>query len=247
MLWSDADLDCAAQALIESFYGSGQLCMIPNQSIVHPAVADELITRVVEKAQGLRPGYPDQDGVLLSPVLRQDAFYSCLADAVEKGARVLTGGGGLSMDGTRDSAGLFLEPTVIRVDGLRRARALTAVKHETFFPLLPIIVPEDVDDQRLLDECIDFLNSNLYGLRNSLWSTDAAVVDKFVAQVANGGLLKINDSHIAFRAPLPTHGGTGLTGGVYGEANYPILRTTRLQGVCFVDGTQPPQIQSQVS
>ena len=247
IIWSDANLDYAAQALVESFYGSGQLCMIPNQAVVHPAVADELIARVVEKAQALRPGYPDEEGVLLSPVLRHEGFYSCLADAVEKGARVMTGGSGLLLDGTRDATGFFLEPTVIRVDGLRRARGLTAVKHETFFPLLPIIVADDISNERLLDECIDFVNSNLYGLRNSLWSSNADVVDRFVTDVTNGGLLKINDSHIAFCSPLPTHGGNGLTGGVFGEANYPVLRTTRLQGVCVLDGAKAPSIRSEVS
>ena len=221
--------------------------MIPNQAVVHPAVADELIMRVVEKAQALRPGYPDEEGVLLSPVLRHEGFYNCLADAVEKGARVMTGGSGLLLDGTRDATGFFLEPTVIRVDGLRRARDLTAVKHETFFPLLPIIVADDIGNGRLLDECIDFVNSNLYGLRNSLWSSNADVVDRFVTDVTNGGLLKINDSHIAFCSPLPTHGGNGLTGGVFGEANYPILRTTRLQGVCVLDGAKAPSIRSEVS
>ena len=34
----------------------------------------------------------------------------------------MTGGSGMLLDGTRDSAGFFLEPTVVRVDGLRRAR-----------------------------------------------------------------------------------------------------------------------------
>jgi succinate-semialdehyde dehydrogenase/glutarate-semialdehyde dehydrogenase len=247
VIWSDANLEYAAEALVESFYGSGQLRMVPNQAVVHPAVADELIMRVVEKAQALRPGYPDEEGVLLSPVLHNDDFYNCLAESVEKGAHILTGGSGLLLDGTRDSTGFFLEPTVIRIDGLRSARDLTAVKYETFFPLLPIIVADDTEQERLLDECIAFVNSNLYGLRNSLWSSDAAVVNKFIAEVTNGGLLKINDSHIAFRAPLPTQGGTGFTGGVFGEANYPILRTTRLQGVCVVDGVKAPRSQLEVA
>jgi acyl-CoA reductase-like NAD-dependent aldehyde dehydrogenase len=234
VIWKDADLDRAAAALIESFYGSGQLCMIPNLAIVHPAVAGDLISRVAEKASALRPGYPDEAGVLLSPVLRHDKFHRCLADAVEKGAVVVTGGHGLQLDGSRDDNGFFLEPTVLRIDGLRGARDLEAVKHETFFPLLPVVVPEPADDESLFDAVIAFVNSNLYGLRNSLWAQDPALIDRYVAEVVTGGQLKINDSHIAFTSPLPTHGGTGLTGGVFGEANYPVLRTTHLQGVSIV-------------
>lgn len=231
LVWSDADLEKAADALAESFYGSGQLCMIPNQAVVHPAIAEQLIARVVERAKAMKAGYPDEDGVLLSPVLRHDKFNRFLADAVEKGATVVTGGEGMQLDGTPHSAGFFLQPTVLRIDGLKNARELEAVKHETFFPLLPIVVPEPTDDADLLTEFIGFVNTSLYGLRNSLWAGDQQIVQRFVAETVNGGLLKINDSHVAFVAPLPSHGGTGLTGGVYGEAHYPVLRTTHLQGV----------------
>lgn len=238
LIWKDADLDGAADALTESFYGSGQLCMIPNQVVVHPDVADQLIGRVVERARALRPGYPDEEGVLLSPVLRHDKFEEFLTDAVSRGASVLTGGHGMQIDGRRDSAGFFIEPTVVRVDGLKDARELDVVAKETFFPLLPIIVPEQAPDGALLEDLIEFVNSNQYGLRNSLWARSERVIDAFVAQVSGGGLLKVNDSHIGFAAPLPTHGGTGLTGGAFGEANYPVLRTTHLQGVSVVDSPE---------
>lgn len=240
LVWKDADLDGAADALVESFYGSGQLCMIPNQAVVHPDVADDLIARVVKKARALRPGHPDEAGVLLAPVLRHDKFNQFLSDAVDRGATVVTGGEGIQIDGTRDSSGFFLEPTVLRIDGLRlrEARELDVVRHETFFPLLPVVVPGPADDDTLLDSFIEHVNANLYGLRNSLWARDESVIDRYVSETVTGGLLKVNDSHIAFTAPLPSHGGTGLTGGAFGEANYPVLRTTHLQGVSIVaDGT----------
>jgi acyl-CoA reductase-like NAD-dependent aldehyde dehydrogenase len=240
VVWKDADLDYAAEALTEGFYGSGQLCMIPNQAVVHPAVADDLIARLAAKVAEIRPGYPDREGVLLTPVLRNDKFHACLADAVDKGATVICGGHGMDIDGNRTSSGMFLEPTVVRVDGLRRARELDAVRCETFFPLLPVIVPEPGDDDTLLEEFVRFMRSNEYGLRNSVWARDRAVIDRFLGGVNGGGLLKFNDSHIGFVPRLPTHGGTGLTGGVFGEANYPILRTSHLQGVSIAPaGVRP--------
>lgn len=234
LIWKDADLDGAAAALTESFYGSGQLCMIPNQVLVHPSVADQLISRVVARAKALRPGYPDEEGVLLSPVLRHDKFEEFLTQAVSRGARVLAGGRSMQIDGKPDGSGFFIEPTVVRVDGLTDARELDVVRKETFFPLLPIVVPAVTPDEALLEDFIEFVNSNEYGLRNSLWAESGEVIDAFVTQILGGGLLKVNDSHIAFSAPLPTHGGTGLTGGAYGEANYPVLRTTHLQGISIV-------------
>lgn len=248
VVWRDADLDRAAEALGEAFYGSGQICMVPNCVVVHPAVADELLERLAARARTIRPGYPEQDDALLSPVLRTDAFFAGLHAALDSGARLVCGGRRLSVDGEPDdTSGTFLEPTVLRVDGLKEARRLDVVRHETFFPLLPVIVPEAPQDgsdparadRELLDAATSFVNTNEYGLRNSLWAADPAVIERFVARVRNGGLIKVNDSHIGFLPLLPSHGGTGLTGGPGGEANYPALRTSHLQGVSVAVDVRP--------
>lgn len=239
VVWHDADIPAAVQALTESFYGSGQICMVPNQVIAHPRIADELLRALDEALAGIRPGFPDEDGVLLSPVLRTERFFGYLRDALDRGATLVRGGRRLEVDGTASELGMFLDPTVLRVDGLDECRRIEMVRDETFFPLLPVVVPAEADDHLLLDEVIAFVNSNPYGLRNSLWSGADSVVDEFVGRVTNGGLLKINDSHIGFAPYLPTHGGTGLTGGAFGEANYPVLRTSHLQGVSIASGVRP--------
>ncbi|MFD5415538.1 aldehyde dehydrogenase family protein [Streptomyces nojiriensis] len=240
VVWDDVDVDLAAEALAEAFYGSGQICMVPNCAVVHPAVADALIERLVERVRAIRPGLPEEPTALLSPVRRTEAYEEVLKDAVELGATVVTGGRRLGLDGVPDPVGgVFVEPTVVRVDGLKAARNVRAVREETFFPLLPVVVADDVPEDELLDSVVDFVNTNAYGLRNSLWARDADVIDGFVRGVRNGGLLKVNDSHIGFLPVLPTHGGTGLTGGPGGEANYPALRTSHLQGVSIASGIRP--------
>ena len=240
IVWRDADLALAAEAITESFVGSGQICMVPNYVVAHPEIADELLDLVRQRAAEIRPGLPDEEGVLLAPVRRSERFFALLADAVAQGATIVHGGRRLELDGTASEAGVFLEPTVVRIDGLAGARELDVVRHETFFPLLPFIVASPGgDDGDLLDRVLAFVNANEYGLRNSLWSTSGDVVDTFVRRVHNGGLLKINDSHIGFLPYVPTHGGTGLTSGAFGEANYPILTTTHLQGVSVADGISP--------
>lgn len=226
VVWRDADLAAAAEALTECFYGSGQICMVPKYVVAHPDIADELLARLTVLARRIRPGYPEDPDVLLTPVINTERYFAFLADATAKGATVFTGGRRLEVDGTPSPTGVFCEPTVLRVPSLAGARQLAAVAEETFFPMLPVVVG-DPD----LDTVLDFVNANAYGLRNSLWSRDRTVVDAFVGRVTNGGLLKVNDSHIGFLPYLPTHGGTGRTGGVFGEANYPMLRTTHLQGV----------------
>ena len=239
VVWKDADLELAAEALAESFYGSGQLCMIPNQVLVHPHAADRLIGHLVRAAAQVRPGYPADEGTLLTPVLRNEKFFSCLEDAVGKGAELICGGYAMQIDGSPDPSGIFLAPTAIRVNGLAQARKLEAVRRETFFPLLPVVVADHAPDAVLLEDFINFVNSNEYGLRNSVWARDEYIAGQFFSRITNAGLLKINDSHIGFLPYMPTHGGTDMTGGVFGEANYPILRTSHVQGVSWALGARP--------
>jgi acyl-CoA reductase-like NAD-dependent aldehyde dehydrogenase len=203
---------------------------VPKYAIAHPEIAEPLIAKFTALASAIRPGYPEDPSVLLSPVLKQDQFFDFLSQAREAGCAILTGGERVGVDGIPDPAGFFLQPTVIRVDGLAEARELSCVREETFFPMLPIIVPED-DGPELLESTLRFMNANPYGLRNSLWSSDEQVIETVTRGLSNGGLLKINDSHVGFVPILATHGGTGRTGGPAGELNYAILRTTHLQGI----------------
>jgi acyl-CoA reductase-like NAD-dependent aldehyde dehydrogenase len=238
VVWRDADLDRAAALLTECFYGSSQICMVPKQAVLHPAIADDFIARFLVEVEQIRPAYMDDPGALLSPVLKMDRFFDDLSQARQHGAEVLCGGSRVDVDGVVALDGLFLEPTVVRVDGLADARELNCVAEETFFPLLPLIVAEDEgDDDVLLARMIDWCNANPYGLRNSIWARDPAVVDAFAVGLCNGGLLIFNDSHLGVAPRLSTHGGTGLSGGPFGELHYPAFRTSHLQGITF--GREP--------
>lgn len=231
VVWNDADLGGAATALLESFYGSTQICMVPKFAVVHPSVAVEFFENFLSLVGELRPGYPDDPSTVLTPVSKVAQFSEMLAEAEQQGAAVLCGGRRVEVDGTPSYKGPFVEPTVLRVDGFDLAERLSCVRDETFFPLLPIVVPSAGSEDSLLDQTIEFLNSNRYALRNSFWSRNRAVVERVIKEVHNAGNLKVNTSHIGFPPYLGTHGGAGFTGGPYGEMNYPTLRLSRLQGV----------------
>ncbi|WP_433261461.1 aldehyde dehydrogenase family protein [Actinosynnema sp. CS-041913] len=186
----------------------------------------------------MRPGDPETSDTVLSPVLRATAFQRTLDDTTSAGAVKVCGGNRVGLDGEPDPNGLFIEPTVLRVDGFEQADSLPAVRGEKFFPMLSVVVPEDGPD--LLDHCLDFLNRNKFGLRNSLWAEDPVVVERFTTEVVNGGLPKVNDSHLASAPYLPGLGGTGDSGGTHGEAACPILGASRLQAVAIATSRVHP-------
>lgn len=242
LVWRDAEVDLAVDALVECFFGSGQVCVAPNYAIVHPHVADAVVARLREVAASIRPGLPEDESTVLSPVFKSAQFFDMLERSEQQGARRLFGGRRIGVDGTPSDIGFFIEPTVIRIDGLRAAAQLDAVRQETFFPLLPIVVPDNDDcegDDDLLGACITLMNMNDYGLRNTLWSQDEEVIERFCVEMQNGGTLKVNDSHIGVVPGLATHGGTGLSGGPYGGANYPILGTSHLQAISIASRVEP--------
>ncbi|RKT53617.1 aldehyde dehydrogenase family protein [Saccharothrix australiensis] len=229
VVWKDASIPGAVESLVAAFHGSGQMCIAPNRAVIHPSVADDLIAALRVRVAGIRPGRPEDDTTLLTPV-PGDAHVAVLREALAAGAVLVCGGRRLTLAGTPHPAGPFLEPTLLRVDGLGTAAGLSAVREETFFPLLTLVVPHpEADDGRLLSDVIGFLNRNRYGLRNSLWTGDPAVAERFVAGVRNGAMLKVNQPHLDFVHLLPSHGGTGRSGGVHGEATYVFLKTSHLQ------------------
>ncbi|MGE7391321.1 aldehyde dehydrogenase family protein [Streptomyces sp. NPDC004126] len=229
MVWHDADLEHAAAALTEAFYASGQVCFSPKYVIAHPAIADDLLDRLSTAAAALRPGDPERTDTALSPVLHSTAFHRRLDEALAGGATKVCGGRRVDVDGEPSAHGLFIEPTIVRVDGFEEADTNTAVREESYFPLLAVVVPED--EPGLLARSIRFINDNAYGMRNSLWAEDPAVIEQFTTQVSNGGMLKVNDSHMSVTPCLAGLGGTGRSGGTYGELSYPFLRASRMQAV----------------
>ncbi|MET9469457.1 aldehyde dehydrogenase [Streptomyces sp. NPDC006544] len=236
LVWDDAEADLAARALCERYYGSGQICMTPKFAIVHPEAADRLLKELLERVREIRPGPPEDPRTVLSPVVKRAEFTAFLDEVLAAGGELLCGGEFVDVDDVPATAGPFIRPAVVRVDGLATAGRLRAFREETFFPLLCVVVPEA---PAALDEAIAFLNANRYGLRNSLWARDERVIERFCDEVVNGGMLKVNDSHIGCLPVLPYNGGTGATGGVFGEANQPAVRTTHLQSIAVATLVRP--------
>lgn len=243
VVWKDADLDLAAQSLKDVFLGSTQICMLPKKALIHEDIYDEFERLFLDKISDLKIGLPSDPGVSLTPVGRIDDCFSFLSDARELGGWLLCGGQRVNHLDVEDPKGMFVRPTVIKVEGAAAASKMLCVREENFFPLVPLIkisggsavgVNGSGKDGVIFDQMVKLVNNNRYGLRTSVWIGSNYYLAKFIKMLNRSGLIRINSRHIGFSSFLTTHGGSGLSGGPFGEANYVWQKTTHLQCVSVV-------------
>lgn len=192
---ADADLDRASSAAAwGAMWNSGQICISVERAYVEAPVYDEFVAKVTDKVKALRQGM-DPDGSFATDVgaMSTEAQLGIVerhvADAVDKGAKVLTGG-------KRAESGLFFEPTVlVDVD-----HSMLCMTEETFGPTLPIMKVANEE------EALRFANDSPYGLSSSVWTTDRARADR-VARRLEAGAVNVNNVMIStFQLPLPMSG-----------------------------------------
>src|SRR3954470_6781303 len=139
---ADADLERAANAAVA--YGmnnSGQVCISVERVYVEEPAYDEFLERVTRKVEALRQGPPGEPGtvdvgaIIFPPQI--ELIEAHVRDAVERGARIVTGG-----ERAADLPGRFFEPTVL-ADVAHSMRCMT---EETFGPTLPVMRVGSADE-----------------------------------------------------------------------------------------------------
>jgi len=238
-VWKDAALHEATQSLLDGFLGSTQICMVPKKAFIHEDLFEEFESAFLAEVSKLKVGLPSDRDASLSPVLKMAEFYKFLEDALDKGAKLLCGGTRVNHLAYPDAHGAFITPAVLRIDDINKAQEMRCVREENFFPLIPIIrVSADCNgnnqslkDKAIFKKMITTANGNEYALRNSVWVRSPFYLRRFIEGIQNSGLLRINCRHVGFPSCMASHGGTGKSGGPYGELNYVWQKTTHLQGV----------------
>src|SRR5690349_3468586 len=197
---SDADLERAANfATYYSMQNAGQTCISIERVYVEEPVYDEFVSKVSEKVRALRVGKPDGFGtvevgaITFPPQL--DTIKDHVADAIQKGARVLTGGQQAA------GPGRFFEPTVL-VDVDHSMKCMT---EETFGPTLPIMKVHDAD------EAVRLANDTPYGLASSVFTRDTARGEA-IARRLEAGATTVNDAMINYSALELPMGGAKASG-----------------------------------
>lgn len=208
IICDDADLEQAVSAAMTGvFTACGQMCVAAERLYVFDSIYERFVGRVVERVRGLRQGVPleagpgDHDLGATTMPRQLEIIERQLADAVQKGARVLAGG-------RRNPAlrGQFFEPTVVAdVD-----HSMSLAREETFGPVMTIIrVHSEAEAVRLANDCA-------YGLGSSVFTKNPRRADRIARQIS-AGMTVVNDYGVAYMAQSLPFGGVRISG--FGRIN----------------------------
>ena len=170
----DADVNVAVKILsANKFRNAGQVCISPTRFLVHDSVYDQFVDGFVKQAEKLNVGNGLDEGIKMGPLAhdrRLTAIEGFVADAVEKGAKILTGGK------RKGNKGYFFEPTVMT--GVSNDARI--MNEEPFGPLAPI------NSFSSIDEVIEEANRLNYGLAAYAYTNSAKTAQDLGARIESG-------------------------------------------------------------
>jgi 1-pyrroline-5-carboxylate dehydrogenase len=193
-----ADLDAAAADIVASAYGfSGQKCSAASRAILHADVHDEVLQKVLEKAQALKIGAPESPDVTVGPVISEPQFekISSYIDVGKgEGERLL------GEDPGDPEKGYFVPPTIFEVE--QKAKV---AQEEIFGPVLSVIEARDFDD------ALRIANDNPYGLTGGVYSKNREHLER-ARREFNAGNVYFNRKITGALVGVQPFGGFGMSG-----------------------------------
>ncbi|MEZ5778602.1 MAG: aldehyde dehydrogenase family protein [Paracoccaceae bacterium] len=193
IIMDDADLDLAvAHASGAAFGGTGQKCTAASRLIVHEAVHDAFVEKLVKAAKAFKVGHALEDGTQIGPVvsegqLKQNLDY--VAIGKNEGAELLTGGERLE----RKTAGYYMAPTVFA--GTKNDMRIN--REEMFAPITCVMKAGSYD------EALAIANDSEFGLTAGIMTRSLARASHFRANM-RAGCVMVNlptagtDYHVPF-------------------------------------------------
>ena len=174
IVFPDADLEAAVKAAASGiFFNSGQVCSAGSRILAHADIYDEVVERLVARAQAIRVGDPRDAATSMGPLVSAVQMKRVL-DYIEigkrEGARLATGGTRLG------DTGFFVIPAVFA----EVEHAMRISQEEIFGPVASVIRFTDEED------AIRLANGTPYSLAAGVWSADIARVHRMVKRVKAG-------------------------------------------------------------
>lgn len=212
IVFDDADIDSAvAGAIISKYRNAGQTCVCTNRLFVQDGIYETFVNRLAEKARAIRVGSGFEPDVNQGPLIDEAAMQkveSHVADAINKGARLLLGGKRLGES--------FYEPTVLADVNA----SMLCSREETFGPVAPVF--RFSTEQ----EAIAMANATEFGLASYLYSRDIGRIIR-AAEALEYGMVGVNTGLIS-TAEAPFGGvkqsGLGREGSRHGIDEYVELK-----------------------
>jgi succinate-semialdehyde dehydrogenase/glutarate-semialdehyde dehydrogenase len=210
IVFADADVDAAVDgAMLAKMRNMGEACTAANRFIVHESIADDFARKLAARMGALTVGRGTADGVDVGPLVdlpSQRKVGELVQDAVDRGARVLTGGAAVG------DRGYFFAPTVL-ADVAPGTRLLA---EEIFGPVAPVTTFADDD------EAVRLANDTEFGLVAYFYSRDLSRALR-VAEGLQTGMVGINQGIVS--NPAAPFGGVkksgfGREGGAEGIEEY---------------------------
>ena len=208
IVFDDADLDAAVKGAIACKYrNAGQTCVCANRILVQSGVYDAFTKKLKQAVQALKVGNGIDSTTDIGPLIEESALKKVdehIADAVEKGGKLVLGGKRLG--------GLFYEPTIMTniTSDMRFAR------EETFGPVAPLF---KFDSE---SEAIEMANDTIFGLAAYFYTRDFARAVR-VSEALEYGMVGHNTGLISNEvAPFGgiKQSGIGREGSKYGIEEY---------------------------
>lgn len=179
IVFEDADIDAAVTgAMFAKYRNAGQACVAANRFYVHRKVHDQFVEKFALATKAIKVGSGLEQGVTQGPLIDNQALAKVqkhIADAISKGAQVVTGGKVANQGGT------FFEPTVLA----NANNSMLVAYEETFGPVAPVI-PFDSDE-----EVVQLANHSQFGLASYFYSRDIGRIWK-VSEALEFGMVGVN-------------------------------------------------------
>ena len=210
VVFEDADIDAAVVGAVASKYrNSGQTCVCANRFYVHKKVEAEFVEKFAKAIANIKVGNGMESGITQGPLIEAAALEKVekhVADALSKGATLVSGGKPSSLGGT------FYEPTILS----NVTSDMLITYEETFGPVAPIISFESDE------EAIRLANDSQFGLASYFYSRDIGRIWK-AAEALEYGIVGVNSGIISNEvAPFGgvKQSGLGREGSIYGMDEY---------------------------
>jgi succinate-semialdehyde dehydrogenase/glutarate-semialdehyde dehydrogenase len=221
IVFDDADLDAAVLGAMASKYrNTGQTCVCANRILVQDGVYEAFAAKLKTAVEAMKVGNGMEPGVSQGPLINADAVKKVeehIADALARGAKVLTGGHRHKLGGT------FFEPTLLA----EVPKEALMFREETFGPVAPLF------RFKTEEEAIKLANDTEFGLASYFYARDVGRIFR-VAEALEYGIIGINEGIISTEvAPFGgmKSSGLGREGSKYGIEDYLEIKYLTVGGI----------------